>query len=213
MITRRLALTGALATLASPALALPFDGGWAHQTFPRRKGNSFSQRGSRLDVQSDGGVSLLLREVPRDNWGARQASWRWSVEQGVAATDLTRKGGEDRNLAIYFVFLPQAEAERMQGASPRRVLTHRQSRVLVYVWGGDLARGQILPNPYSGDKGRLVPLRRAGTGSHSENVDLHADHARAFGMAPGALFGLAISADSDDTGGSIRATIEGLRLA
>ena len=212
MITRRLALTGALATLAAPALALPFDGGWTHQTFPRRKGNTYGQRGSSLDVTSDGGVSLLIREVPRENWGARQASWRWSVERGVPATDLTRKGGEDRNLALYFVFLPQADAERMQGASPRRVLTHRQARVLVYVWGGDLPRGRVLPNPYSGDKGRLIPLRRAGTGSHTEQVDLAGDHSRAFGVAPGALFGLAVSADSDDTGAAISARIDALRL-
>jgi hypothetical protein len=213
MLTRRLALLGALSTLSAPALALPFDDLWRHQTFPRRKGNDFSANGNALAINSDGGVSLFIREVPRENWDARGASWRWRVDQGVPATDLTRKGGEDRNLALYFVFLPQEVAEGLTGASPRRVLTHRAARVLVYVWGGDAPRGRILPNPWAGGQGRLVVLRPAGTGNHAEQVDLRSDFSRAFGADAGALFGLAISADSDDTGARIRARVEGLRLA
>jgi hypothetical protein len=191
---------------------LPFDGAWQHQTFPRRKGNAFEKTGDSLRIDSDGGVSLLIREVPRDLWQARRADWRWTVEQGVPATDLTRKGGEDRNLALYFVFLPEEVADRLVGASPRRVLTNRAARVLVYVWGGDRARGQVLPNPWAGAQGRLVVLRPAGTGSHSETVDLRADFTRAFGAEPGVLFGMAVSADSDDTGAPIRARLQGLRL-
>jgi len=57
-----------------------------------------------------------------------------------------------------------------------------------------------------------IPLRPAGTGSHSERVDLAADYARAFGGAPGALIGLAVSGDSDDTDSVIRAAIGNLVL-
>jgi len=55
-------------------------------------------------------------------------------------------------------------------------------------------------------------LRPAGTGAHRENVDLAADYRRAFGGVPGALVGLAVSADSDDTNSRIRARVSGLVL-
>ncbi|MDZ4134847.1 MAG: DUF3047 domain-containing protein [Paracoccaceae bacterium] len=43
-------------------------------------------------------------------------------------------------------------------------------------------------------------------------MDLAADYRRIFGGAAGALVGLAVSADSDDTRTAIRASISGLVL-
>ena len=43
-------------------------------------------------------------------------------------------------------------------------------------------------------------------------VDLAADHRRAFDEDPGVPVGLAVSADGDDTGATIEAMIEDLRL-
>jgi hypothetical protein len=215
MIGRRGVMLGGIAAgLLGPgaALALPFDGGWTHLTFPRRTANTWRQAGSAVDLASDQSVSLLIRQVPQAQWSARRASWQWQVSEGVPATDLTQKGGDDRNLAVYFVFLPEPDAERLQGASPRRVLTARSARTLVYIWGGDAPRGRMLASPYSGDRGRNVILRPAGTGVHAESVDLAADHARAFGAEPQALFGVGLSADSDDTGTRIRARLSGLSL-
>lgn len=148
-----------------------------------------------------------------DLWPARRAAWRWQVSESVPVTDLTRKGGDDRNLAVYFVFLPRAEALRLQGASPRRVLGARAARTLVYIWGGAGPRGQMQTSPYSGDRGRNVVLRAAGTGAHSEQVDLTADHTRAFGTKTEALFGIGLSADSDDTATRIRAQLSALTLS
>lgn len=215
MIGRRGAILGAAALALlrpAPAAALAFDGNWTHQTFPRRTANVWTEAGRSVAVASDSAVSLLIREVPPDLWPARRAAWRWQVSEGVAATDLTRKGGDDRNLAVYFVFLPQADAPRLQGASPRRVLGARSARTLVYIWGGAGPRGQMLASPYAGDRGRNVVLRAAGTGSFAEAVDLAADHTRAFATAPQALFGIGLSADSDDTAARIRAQVSDLTL-
>ena len=51
-----------------------------------------------------------------------------------------------------------------------------------------------------------------GTGRFAERVDLVRDFQRAFGEAPGVLVGLAVTADSDDTDGEIRARISDLRI-
>ncbi|MDJ0992207.1 MAG: DUF3047 domain-containing protein [Dinoroseobacter sp.] len=211
---RSLILASAIALTSLPIAAepIPFDGAWKTQRFSLFSSNTYRFKGSELDVLSDGSVSMAYVALDSSRWDARDAQWNWSVVEGVAATDLTRKGGDDRNLALYFVFLPQAEAERLRGGNIRKLLGNEQARVLVYVWGGEHGRNQQLDSPYLGARGKTVVLRNAGTGSHREDVDLARDYQRAFGSQVEALVGLAVSADSDDTDGAIRARIAGLRL-
>lgn len=187
--------------------------GWKEQKFSLFAPALFRQGGERVTIRADSAVSLIWQSLPEAFWPARSARWSWEVTQGVPATDLTRKGGDDRNLAVYFVFMPEDVARKF-GARPnlRRLLGEDQARVLVYVWGGDAARGQVLPSAYLGARGRTVVLRGPAPGRFSEQVDLAADHARAFGTAPDALVGLAVSADSDDTRSVIEAAIFGLRM-
>ena len=203
----------AAAAAAAPAAAMPvaFDG-WTEQRFSLFSSNDFAAAGPRLTVVSDGTVSLLWTALPPEKAPTRRASWSWSVDASVPPTDLTRKGGDDRNLALYFLFLPAAEAQAARGKSIKALLGAENARVLMYVWGGAHGRGEVLPTPYLGARGRTVAMRPAGAGAASEEIDLAADYARAFGAAPEALVGLAVSADSDDTDGRIVARIEGLRL-
>ncbi|HHB80560.1 MAG TPA: DUF3047 domain-containing protein, partial [Aliiroseovarius sp.] len=83
--------------MGSPATAdiLPFDNSWREQGFLRLWTNEYQLEGVRLGVVSNGTVSLLYRAVPRELWEANAASWRWVVREGVRATDLTVKGGDD----------------------------------------------------------------------------------------------------------------------
>ncbi|UWQ18814.1 DUF3047 domain-containing protein [Jannaschia sp. M317] len=196
------------ACLALPATAAPlsFDGSWKEQGFLRFSSNDYGQGGSTLQVVSDGTVSLLWKAVPEAQRGATRASWGWAVAEGVPATDLRRKGGDDRNLAIYFAWTDAETAATANPSRATRLLRNPGTRVLVYVWGDDDARGTIQQSPYLAGL-RTVVLRPAGTGQFVEQVDLAADYARAFGGAPGVLLGVGISADSDDTDGRIRASI------
>lgn len=207
-----LALVTSLVATSVSAAQISFDGGWKHQKFSLFSGNDYTPRGAALDVMSEGSVSLFYRAVPEAFWSSSGASWDWRVSQSVPPTDLAVKGGDDRNLAMYFVFLPQAEAERLSGARVTRLLSHDDVRVLVYVWGGDHARGALLDRPYLGARGKTVVLRPAGTGEARETVDLAADYARAFGGPVTSLVGLAVSGDSDDTDSRISARISGLSL-
>ena len=208
------AITLAAILAAGPSLAnqVSFDGSWKNQKFSLFSTNRYAQQGGTLGVASDDSVSLLYRAVPPSLWPSDTASWTWQVSQGVPGTDLTRKGGDDRNLALYFVFLPQADAERLRGTSVTRLLSNGAVRVLVYVWGGNHSRGEMLPSPYLGARGKTVVLRPSDTGRASERVDLAADYRKAFGGSPDALVGLAVSGDSDDTDSTIRAQVSGLRL-
>ena len=197
---------------ASSAIALSFDGDWKEQRFSLFSSNDFIQRGDVLEIESEGTVSLLWRPVPSALQKATQAKWAWSVTQSVVETDLVKKGGDDRNLSLYFVFLPEALVATAESKGILWLLDQPQVKVLLYVWGSALDRGKQIPSPYLPDQGVTVILRPAGTGSFQEDVDLTTDYQLAFGSDPGALVGLAVSADSDDTDGLISARIEGLTL-
>ncbi len=188
-----------------------FDGSWKEQGFLRLFSNDYVQRGPQLDVISDGTVSLLWRPLGPSQRLARTARWAWRVQEGVPATDLTVKGGDDRNLAVYFVFVDPERADAFSGRNVRRILREESARALIYVWGGAHAQGANLPSPYS-PRLRTVVLRGAGAGSHRETVDLAADYLAAFGGEPGALIGLAVSADSDDTDSKIVASVSDLAV-
>lgn len=211
----RTAVAALLPLAAGPAIAmqLAFTENWQEQTFGLfGGGNDFVFRRSALDVGSDDAVSLVWTALPGSAWGSRAASWRWQVDMSVPPTDLTRKGGDDRNLAVYFVFLPADRAASVRDAGIRALLNDGSARVLTYVWGGAHARGEVLPSPYLGDRGRTIVLRPAGTGAARERVDLAADFGRAFGGAAPGVVGVAVSADSDDTGSRIRARVSDLVL-
>lgn len=201
-------------TLALPAVAGPisFSSGWQEQRLSLFSSNDYSF-GANLGMVSDGSVSIAWTRVGQADWGSTAASWSWTVEQSVPATSLAQKGGDDRNISLYFVFVPESIAPSLQGANIRSLLGNDDVRIIQYAWGGNHSRGQAIPSPYGpSGQGVTIALRQAGTGSHSESVDLAADYARAFGGAPGALVGLAVSGDSDDTDSVIRAAIGNLAL-
>jgi hypothetical protein len=205
-----LSLLAPLSTASANVIA--FDGGWREQRFSLFSSNDYEQNGDSLRVASDGTVSLLWTTVPERLRDARAASWRWRVSESPPATDLTRKGGDDRALSLYFVFLPEADAARYADSDVKALLGAETARVLMYVVGGERGAGAVLPSPYLGARGRTIPLRPAGAGTWSETVDLAADFRRAFGERATALVGLAVSADSDDTDSRIRAELSDLTL-
>ena len=76
--------------------------------------------------------------------------------------------------------------------------------VLTYVWGGSQQPGDMIANPYFDDRGRIIVLRSSAEATgrwFEEEIDFIADFQRAFGYTPAQPLYVAISADSDDTGG------------
>ena len=206
------ALFAILTTAAAAANPIRFDTGWQEQRLSLFSSNDY-RFGANLSMVSDGSVSIAWTRVAQGNWDSTGAAWRWTVDQSVPATDLALKGGDDRNISLYFVFVPQSIAPQVQGANIRGLLGNDDVRVIQYAWGGNHRRGQVIASPYGPTgQGVTIALRQAGTGSYNERVDLAADYARAFGGDTGALVGLAVSGDSDDTRSVIRAAIGNLSL-
>jgi len=157
-----------------------------------------------LGVVAESSSSVISKRLPEQAFDATRASWRWRVVEGVPATDLSQKGGDDRALAIYFAFAPEGDRRSAaEGrASLRNLLLTGRGQLLVYVWGGEGVRGEIVQNPYTRGSGVYIIQRPASTATGSwlsEDVDLRADFVRAFGGEPGVLVGVAVASDSDDT--------------
>ena len=208
---RPLLIVASLAASTVSAGPVSFSSGWSEQRLSLFSNNRYNF-GNALSMTSDGGVSIAWRRIGQSDWQAGSASWNWTVEESVPATDLRQKGGDDRNLSLYFVFVPDDQAANLQGANIRQLLGNDDVRVLLYVWGGNHARGSQFQSPYLGGQGMNVMLRQAGTGSFNENVNLAGDYAKAFGGQPGSLVGIAVSGDSDDTDSTIRAAIGNMVL-
>jgi len=209
LLSAVLALGAAASASAGP---VNFSNGWQEQRLSLFSSNDYSF-GQTLGLVSEGSVSIAWSRVDRADWATSGASWSWTVDQSVPPTDLAQKGGDDRNISVYFVFVPQSLAPGLEGANIRSLLGNEDVRIVQYAWGGNHARGQVIASPYGPQgQGVTIALRQAGTGSFNESVDLAADYARAFGGEKGALVGLAVSGDSDDTNSVIRAALGNLVL-
>jgi hypothetical protein len=171
-------------------------------------------------IQGHGQGSLVTRPL---SGPATCLAWRWRVDAGPPPTDLTRKGGDDRAVAIsvgFAGFGPSAGiATRTQHAvaqaSAGEIRLPRS--VLSYVWGGSGREGPaFFTSPWTGGITKLRVLRGpdAPRGQWvEERVDLGADWRAAFGGAEvPALVDLSISSDAEDTRSRVDVQVEGLRL-
>ena len=208
-----LSLLAMMAFVAKPSWADPIDfNGWTHQKFSLFSSNNYTANANEVLVSSNGTVSMIWSAIPDKDQFAKRASWTWQVSNSVPPTDLTIKGGDDRNLAIYFVFGNTKDASILKQQSLPKLLENKSIKVLMYVFGGAHKHGDFLPTPYLGEKGKTIILRPSGLGRFKESVNL-ADHfSSAFGSSITTLIGLALSADSDDTKSKIRASVSDLEL-
>ncbi len=219
-----------LAAIAPPCLAMPAQAGqvafgpvldaqgWKPLTFRSLAPMQFSANGTgQLSISGTKAVSLIWRGLDESQWQARSANWRWRVDSGPPATNLAVKGGDDRAIALYFVFAKDdAAARAAKGSSSLgSAMWWSSGTALVYVWGGLGAKNAVITSPHMGSSGKLI-LRQPGNLADGkwqpERADLAADFRRAFGREPGPLVGIAISSDNDDTAASTKAAIEGLTI-
>lgn len=154
-------------------------------------------------------------------------AWRWRVDAAPPPTDLTRRGGDDRAIAIavgFSGFGPQAglvmrTQHAVAQASAGEIKLPRSA--LMYVWGGTGREGQagnggFFPSPWSGGISQVRVMRPADAPRGrwlEERVDLGADWRRAFGGGEvPAMIEVMISTDADDTGARVEAQVEDVRL-
>lgn len=165
--------------------------------------------GVRMDAQNAG--AALYRAVQVDPASTPVLRWRWRVDRVVEDADIRRKQGDDLPARLYVMFdypldrLPLIERSKIHLA--RSVAGELvPAAALCYVWDANLLEGTTLWSPYS-RRVRVIVVeggRRQVGRWIDEERDVAADFRAAFGENPPAITGIAIGADTDQTGGSAR---------
>jgi hypothetical protein len=194
-----------------------------------RKVNWHGIRPAEFAATASGGVRIRAQGqgsfIARKLQGASAClAWRWRVDAGPPATDLTRRGGDDRAIAIsvgFAGFGPQAgfalRAQHAVAQATAGQVTLPRS-VLMYVWGGTGQEGQggFFASPWSGGITKIRVLRPAASPLGQwveERVDLGSDWRGAFGAAEvPPMIELMVATDTDDTGVRVEAQVENIRL-
>jgi len=195
--------------------------GWRVLSFDGQAQNRFrSHKGREIEVKTEKSVSVLYKQIDVDLTATPRLQWAWKVDKPIPATDLTKRGQDDRSLALYVSFPFDEERAGFWERFVRSLVVafkgeDTPGRVLSYVWGGDVAHGTVLQSPYLKSAGALIALKGAGdaTGTwHDETVNIAQDYERVFGVPANQPYQIAISADSDDSGASGRGYVRDIRF-
>lgn len=197
----------------APGSALP--DGWKAYAMSRHR------PAARVAIVRDGGDSVLHIDADHaagaiahvlDLPAATTLSWRWKVDRSVAAADMTKKKGDDFAARVYVFFdVPTSSLSWLQRVKLKlasRTLGHAMpTAALCYVWDNHHPVGTIAASPFS-PLMRTIVLQSGNTRAGHWQVqrrDLAADYLAAFGRPAPRITGIALSADTDNTGGHVQA--------
>lgn len=198
---------------AVPGNALP--GGWKAYAMSRHRPMApmaIVRDGTdsvfRIDADHAAGAIAHALDLP----AATTLNWRWKVDHSVAAADMSKKKGDDFAARVYVFFdVPLSSLswlQRMKLKLARRTLGHAMpTAALCYVWDNRHPIGTIAPSPYSLQI-RTIVLQSGNTRAGQWQVqdrNLAADYLAAFGRPAPRITGIALSADTDNTGGHVQA--------
>jgi hypothetical protein len=198
-------------------------GPWQHFRFPGKPATQFAY--AREDgrhavlahaVSSASMLRQTLRIEPAD-LGRVQFSWK--VPQLIAQANLARREGDDAPARVILVF----EGDRTRFSAKDALMSELVRALtgedlpyatLMYVWSHQPAAGNVIASPRT-DRIRHLVVQSGPDGlgrwiDYERNV--RADFEQAFGEAPGALVGIGLMTDTDNTRSTARAWYGPVRL-
>ncbi|WEN15265.1 DUF3047 domain-containing protein [Rhodanobacter sp. AS-Z3] len=205
----------------APGQVLP--PGWKVYAMSRHSANANmaivrdgSDRVFSIDARHASGAIAHELDMP----ATTTLSWRWKVDHSVAQADLSKKSGDDFAARVYVFFdVPRSQLswlQRMKLNVASRSLGHAiPTAALCYVWDNRHPVGTIAPNAYT-DLVRTIVLQSGNAHAGSwqpQQRNLAADYRAAFGHAAPRVTGVALAADTDNTGADVRAWFGDLTLA
>jgi Protein of unknown function (DUF3047) len=203
-------------TIASNALVWTDGQNWLPYNLPGKKRTLFSKsmvdgrNAVRADAQSS--VSMLRHQVriPADQ--LRTLNFSWKVPALINNADMTAREGDDSPVRMVLAF----EGDRSTWSTKNAMLSELTRAItgeelpyatLMYVWCNQCNTGSVIYNPRT-DRIRKIAIE-SGVNNLNQWRDyernIKADFERAFGEAPGALLGIALMTDTDNTQSQVKA--------
>jgi hypothetical protein len=213
------ALPGSVSPSASQGAAPAARGGpakWQHLQFPGKPPTIFSyaREGGRDAVvaTASSSASMLRRPVRIESQELGGIHFSWKVPQLITGADMALRDSDDSPVRVVLVF----EGDRSRFSSRDAMLSELMRTLtgeempyatLMYVWCNRRPPGTLITNP------RTDRIRKLVVESGPANLDqwldyrrdVRADFERAFGEPPGALVGVGIMSDTDNTRSTARA--------
>lgn len=189
---------------------------WEAVSLPGKSRTAFTlekhDQRAALSAHAQASASMLRQRlnVPADQLGRLQFAWQ--IDNLMAEADMGDRDREDAPVRVILAF----EGDRSR-LSPQNAMLSELSEALtgeplpyatlMYVWCNRRPVDSVILNP------RTDRVRKWVVESGPEHLrqwrqyqrDVRADFQAAFGEAPGALVGIAIMTDSDNTRGAVRA--------
>ncbi len=195
-------------TIASGAS--PDSAAWQHYKLPGKQPSQFSyvRKDGRdaMAAHSKSSASMVRQVVRIEPDELRSVRFSWKVPELIAQADMALREMDDSPVRIVLAF--EGDRSKFSGKNAMlselaRALTGEEMpyATLMYVWCNTRQPGSVIVNPRTDRIRKLVV--ESGTGKLRQWVDyernIRADYEKAFGEAPGALVGIGIMTDSDNT--------------
>lgn len=189
---------------------------WQHWQLPGKQSTDYvpGQLEGRevVAVRADASASMLRQRVRIEPQDLGKLHFSWKVPALIAQADLAQRDTADSPVRIVLAF----EGDRARWSFKDNMLSELAHALtgepmpyatLMYVWCNTRTPGSVIVNPRTDRIRKLVV--EAGEGSLNQWLDyerdIRGDFMQAFGEEPGALIGIAIMTDSDNTRATARA--------
>lgn len=216
------------ATQSKPLMAdgasAPATPEWRHLKLPGKTPTQFNytRKDDRdaLAVLAESSASMLRSATRIEPVEMGKVRFSWRVPQLIANADMALRDADDSPVRIILAF----EGDRTKFTQRDAMLSELAHTLtgepmpyatLMYVWCNKRAPGTVIPSPRT-DRIRKMVVESGATNLNQwldYERDIRADFERAFGEAPGALVGIGIMTDSDNTRSTAKAWYGPVRLA
>lgn len=218
----------ATATVPCQPRSLAFDlkeAGWRHQPLSKLKRDTHysvvaeGERKAVLRASADGSASSYVAALTPAMRTPMTLSWEWKTAALVPGADNRDKSREDAPLRVMVSFdgdvstLPEDERKHLARA---KILSGQEVpfATLMYIWTDQVAVGTVIPSAHTSQVKMLaVASGPGGLGSwQTVQRKLADDYRLAFGTDPGAVLGVAVMTDTDNTGAKAVGEYSNIRL-
>ena len=146
--------------------------------------------GPVIRAQSSAGAGGIARSIAVDPRRYQILNWSWKIDNTLSGSSLLHPNGDDFPARLMISFKTESSAR-----------TAQRDNILCYVWATDESIGTIAVNPIHSHIRTVV----AASGSDQRGTWLEMsrnivdDYQQAFSKEPGAITGVALMTDTDNT--------------
>ena len=162
-----------------------------------------------VKAESIASASGLIRKISIDPFEYPIVTWRWKVMNILQKGDVTQKRGDDYPARLYITF--EYDPSKLSFLDRTKYKTAKflygeypPTGAINYIWGSHAPVGTVTPNPFT-DRAMMIVVESGEQKLNQwvqEKRNILDDYRMAFQSDPPAISGVAIMADTDNTGES-----------